>query len=112
MLDPEHDDLVGVSIDPVQDAVRPPSRREYAGQLPAEFLTYAMWIRHQWTGEELDDRSGDVFWQIPLNCPYRGWSDDEFIVLHGELRAECAYCVSSAHHVSARPRNVGLTDVR
>ena len=112
MLDPQHNDLPGVLVDPIQDPVSTAAGGEYSGQLSAEFFSDAVWRFHEGAGEELDDRRSHMLGRVALNCPCRWWGDDQLVHLHGELRAKGANGIDPADHVSAPPRDVGLANVR
>ncbi len=66
MLDPKYDDFVGHLVDAVEDAVAAPSSGVDPGELASQLLSHPMRVVNERPGEELDDRSSDRLWQLPL----------------------------------------------
>lgn len=63
MLDANHDDLVCVLAQPVQDSIRAATRSPDPGELTAQRLADAPRFAHQARREEVDDRRGDSLGQ-------------------------------------------------
>lgn len=81
MINLEHDHLVGVVVDAIEDAKGPPPRGPHALELVAELTAESVSVLDQETSDEVDDSDSDCLWKLVRDRPGGRAGDDELVGL-------------------------------